>query len=1240
MKMVYLVVLVLVLISVPVYAEWKLVYETDFSSDPGWETNNLGNYYWDSKEENYFLKVVPGSESYATKKIPWNNNGFKINFDLKIMSVQSYGNINFGLMDDKRNHKGPNVTYVLYGIDIDRHIQFRAILSDPTNPYVRGVRPYDYGSGFSYHHEMKYQNSTGTAILEIWKQGTNGLIANMSIKDIQFKKMENLGTSIIGFSGGQPSIAHLDNVKYYVWEEYGTELFVNITGVAQAADGLDVVMDFYVEHEGSGVENLTDAEIFVDGQELAARSPKNKGDGFYNVSFALPKLVGNLNITLRALYDEKTAEASAVFLHKIKHGKKVLIITGGDFWDSLYASALGYPVLRQEDKKQIDYFAERYKPDNIFTIGFEEKNYVVNDRNFLAEQFPGSGHIAIDTDRKKSLLAGSIAALIDYRLTNKTDISGNVICAFSCNITNAVVLDTEEKLENYLISLQEKTDYIVLANINSNISGFSPRLVTKRDGILLPFSYHQKNLTANDSLPISSEIRALIEKLMDNNKLSEDFYFSPVIYLAVLGMPYGLVDDPAHEFYNNIDGEMLYTDNFYGNIDEDPYQDAAVGRITSPIQIENIDFWDSTQKDGMIVAEYRTPKMIDLIIPGGMTEGFITERALSSYDFDFKRIVEIRGTKLEVNAISMITEKYGVWDFAKDYWFKYALDMLKPTSMLKLGSELKYSLLEYDWVQTFRKMRPLRLPKISKTEILKELPGEGIIFFFGIGNQTEWVMPKSVLNPYPDSAPKLNAKDINFKEPVFFFDEHSLSGHPDSKFTESNNLVLVGSTGIIHSPNAAMALLAFLAGITNNKPIGEALMNSKNIVVFSEKNETMENLMTGSVTTSALLKMQKEHYQKILYGDPKILLDPVPGYDNTNYKVSDDMKINIIVDFTYEIEDGAIEFEDYDILLMEYNKPVVPLKKLSIPLPGNSNILSINKNEFWKKYNNISIPILEPDEYYEKEPFLDKFPNETIWAGVDEKIDGRKALELFIIPVIYYNNSSADVLEKIEFEIAYEAPAEILDINVETFFNTANFNIRTKAHGNNKIFIKVDNVTIQKDIFIHGIENITFNWRGAAGKHTAEFVIVGEEVTGPKSLNFELNDFLGTIKNTSSKDYIQYEIRTFENSLKLTIRNSTIIRRYYEPHLFLENKISPNHENKALLTTFGYLSVFANSTIVKSIFITPNGSYEKTIENGLVNEHFTGDQALLKIYYENALSYMELAERRANLMIKLLPLAS
>jgi len=75
-------------------ADWTTIYDENFSSDPGWVSNNPANYYWDSGAGNFFERQVDASGEYAYKLLPDLTQGFhwKLEFDIQPLSNTGAGN--------------------------------------------------------------------------------------------------------------------------------------------------------------------------------------------------------------------------------------------------------------------------------------------------------------------------------------------------------------------------------------------------------------------------------------------------------------------------------------------------------------------------------------------------------------------------------------------------------------------------------------------------------------------------------------------------------------------------------------------------------------------------------------------------------------------------------------------------------------------------------------------------------------------------------------------------------------------------------------------------------------------------------------------------------------------------------------------------------------------------------------------------------------------------------------------
>ncbi len=99
-------ILILCLLGSVAAQNWQTIYQTDYSSDPGWATSNPTNYHWDSPTQTYFTNNFTNSGSiagdWATTNIIYSGESFRLTFDAKPARVSGdNGDVCVGLL-------GPN----------------------------------------------------------------------------------------------------------------------------------------------------------------------------------------------------------------------------------------------------------------------------------------------------------------------------------------------------------------------------------------------------------------------------------------------------------------------------------------------------------------------------------------------------------------------------------------------------------------------------------------------------------------------------------------------------------------------------------------------------------------------------------------------------------------------------------------------------------------------------------------------------------------------------------------------------------------------------------------------------------------------------------------------------------------------------------------------------------------------------------------------------------------------------
>lgn len=93
------------LMQSPVFGvDYTTVYQTDFSADPGWVTDQPANYYWDSGAQTYHATTVnaqpgPSPTRYTYTPINYGGGSFRLELDMQPTDIQWSAGVGFGLYD-------------------------------------------------------------------------------------------------------------------------------------------------------------------------------------------------------------------------------------------------------------------------------------------------------------------------------------------------------------------------------------------------------------------------------------------------------------------------------------------------------------------------------------------------------------------------------------------------------------------------------------------------------------------------------------------------------------------------------------------------------------------------------------------------------------------------------------------------------------------------------------------------------------------------------------------------------------------------------------------------------------------------------------------------------------------------------------------------------------------------------------------------------------------------------------
>ncbi len=235
--------MVLLLLAAQAYGNYVVEYQEDFTSDPGWTTDQPANYYWDSGTGTYHAtteNAPPGAPApppppptrYAYTPVNYDGNSMKLTFDMQPTDTQWSAAVQFGLYnhvlagwEQDPETAGARGVYVQLG-RADGGIFLTLYVIDSN-----GIAQYDqvynvYSDGTWFHFEMEYQCSIDEVVLVMTERDTGAPVATLQAAGFGGlpNTLDYLGfsrdpagwncPSAGGYSCTNEATAYLDNVEF------------------------------------------------------------------------------------------------------------------------------------------------------------------------------------------------------------------------------------------------------------------------------------------------------------------------------------------------------------------------------------------------------------------------------------------------------------------------------------------------------------------------------------------------------------------------------------------------------------------------------------------------------------------------------------------------------------------------------------------------------------------------------------------------------------------------------------------------------------------------------------------------------------------------------------------------------------------------------------------------------------------------------------------------------------------
>lgn len=206
-----------------------VIYSTDFSSDPGWTTNNPYTNRWDSEQGMFRYFLRDSTNTFVYKKIPYKGESFQLEYDLLPVQTQFQSSIRLGIGDPDMYINQATIIFSEFENSIYGNLMWlRAV--DQTNQR-REVSSYyqSYGGptvqftdGTLYHVVMTYDRKVQQAGIQVAFLGNHSILWAYTLDNVRsLGPMDRIVVSTIGDYTNPYSVAEgfLDNVTFQVYPE-------------------------------------------------------------------------------------------------------------------------------------------------------------------------------------------------------------------------------------------------------------------------------------------------------------------------------------------------------------------------------------------------------------------------------------------------------------------------------------------------------------------------------------------------------------------------------------------------------------------------------------------------------------------------------------------------------------------------------------------------------------------------------------------------------------------------------------------------------------------------------------------------------------------------------------------------------------------------------------------------------------------------------------------------------------
>lgn len=192
---------------------WVPLYQTDFSSDPGWVSNNPEHFHWDSASQAYYSRQIDQSEEYAYHVVAGFNatRPWRLEWDIKKVASAGAADARFGVWDALTHVEIP-----AQSAWVDAYHFFQAVYRSDAGGFgddLTGAISLDVW----YRVRLEWVPAAGgTATASVWRKADGQLLGTVSRSGVGvFGGVDRIGMSTVGDPFSGDGISLIDNVALF-----------------------------------------------------------------------------------------------------------------------------------------------------------------------------------------------------------------------------------------------------------------------------------------------------------------------------------------------------------------------------------------------------------------------------------------------------------------------------------------------------------------------------------------------------------------------------------------------------------------------------------------------------------------------------------------------------------------------------------------------------------------------------------------------------------------------------------------------------------------------------------------------------------------------------------------------------------------------------------------------------------------------------------------------------------------